>query len=87
MDLSFGVAELIEFLFEETHLGEDPKSFLRRRLVDLGEREANVNDRVIAHLKVGYIGEADLLADPGEVDPAHASSAAVVDGVDAPRNG
>ena len=51
----------------------------RLLLVDLADREADVDDDVVAELDLRDVGQAGLLADAAEVDLAHPQAGVVAD--------
>src|SRR5690606_35836501 len=64
-------AILAEFLVKRADLLEQLKRFLRFFLVDHVQRKTDVDDRVVAHLRLRHVGEARLFDHAAEVHAAH----------------
>ena len=54
------------------HLAQILEDLVRLRLIHAAERKADVDDDVIADLRLGHVGEADLLEDAAEINFAAA---------------
>ena len=55
---------------------EELEDLRRLLLVDDADGEADVDEHVVADLRLGHVGEADLLDDAAEAHPAHRHAAA-----------
>src|SRR5581483_10588875 len=73
-------------LVEPLEAREEVEDAARLRLVDPGEREADVDEHVVAGARLRDVLEADALPDPPELDVAHEHVAVVGDLEHAARN-
>ena len=64
---------------ELAHLPEQLEGLLGGLLVEPLQREADVDDRVVADLDVGHVGEAHLLGHAAEVDLRELGAVLLVD--------
>src|SRR5579863_7717000 len=77
----------LELLFKDAEFPKLAEGLLGGGFIDFREREADVDDGVVADLDLGNVVEADLLDDAAEVDAADADHAVVRDGLDSAWNG
>ena len=83
---SSGVSGVAELFIEHAHGAEEAQRLLGGCFVELGDGEADMDDRVVADLDFGHIGQADLFFDAGKIDLAHADAIDFIDGFDLARD-